>query len=110
MRYQIIWSHFAITELDAIFSYYEENANRKVAQRLVEGIFSETKRLASYPETGAFENRIASDKRKYRRIIHNNYKIIYWINVDQNRVEISDIFDARQNPIKMSRVGDSLDL
>ena len=109
MRYQIIWSDFAIIELDAIFSYYKEKANKKVAQRLVAGIFSETKRLESYPETGAFEGQIVSDKRKYRRIIYNNYKIIYWINVDQNRVEISDVFDVRQNPIKMSRVRDSLD-
>ena len=31
------------------------------------------------------------------------YKIIYWFNKDKNRIEISDVFDARQNPIKIKR-------
>ena len=28
---------------------------------------------------------------------------IYWINTNKNRIEITDVFDTRQNPIKIKR-------
>lgn len=35
--------------------------------------------------------------------IFEYYKVIYFINSEKNQVEITDVFDTRQNPIKMSR-------
>ena len=29
---------------------------------------------------------------------------IYWVNKDQLRVEISDVFDTRQNPVKVKNI------
>jgi len=29
--------------------------------------------------------------------------MIYWINKKENRIEITDVFDTRQNPIKIKR-------
>jgi len=28
-------------------------------------------------------------------------KIVYWTNTKKNRIEITDVFDTRQNPIKL---------
>lgn len=42
-------------------------------------------------------------KEEFRYLIFKNYKIIYWINKNKNRVEITDVFDARQNPLKLKR-------
>lgn len=43
--YSIVWSRFAESELDKIYSFYSENAGEKVAKKLIVGIISETKGL-----------------------------------------------------------------
>jgi len=43
-------------------------------------------------------------KKEFRYIVFKNYKIIYWINIKKNWIEISDVFDTRQNPIKMKEI------
>ena len=37
-------------------------------------------------------------------LIYKNYKIIYLVTLEKNIIEIFDVFDTRQNPVKMSRV------
>jgi len=44
-----------------------------------------------------------SRNREYRYLVYKNYKIIYWINTAKNRIDIIDVFDTRQNPVKISR-------
>ncbi len=41
---------------------------------------------------------------EFRYLVCKNYKIIYWINVQKNRIEIANIFDCRQNPKKMNEI------
>jgi hypothetical protein len=36
-------------------------------------------------------------------LIYSNYKIVHWINLDKNQIEIWDVFDCRQEPLKMKR-------
>ena len=38
-----------------------------------------------------------------RYLVYKNYKVIYWINEKENRIEINDVFDTRQNPTKIKR-------
>jgi len=40
---------------------------------------------------------------EFRYLIYKNYKIIYWYNQHKNWIEINDVFDTRQNPIKIRR-------
>jgi len=35
-----------------------------------------------------------------------NDEIVYWLNANQNRVEIASVFDARQNPVKIEEFVD----
>ena len=41
--------------------------------------------------------------KEFRHLICGNYKIIYWINLDKNQIEIWDVFDCRQELLKIKR-------
>ena len=40
----------------------------------------------------------------YTYLICKNYKIIYSVDHKLKRIKIADIFDTRQNPVKIKRV------
>jgi toxin ParE1/3/4 len=103
MSSNIIWSEFASSELGEIYKYHLSIAGKKIAQQIVKEILADVRRLSTNTKIGAVESQITSSLTNYRRIICNNYKIIYSIQELENRIEISDVFDVRQNPIKMSR-------
>jgi len=52
---------------------------------------------------GKIEELLSNKPQEFRYIVSTNYKIIYWFNQDKSRIEIIDVFDTRQNPIKMER-------
>ncbi len=103
MEIEIYWTDFSKKELQNIFNYYKENVTIKVAKRLTISIVKETIKLSKQPEMGQIEELLAHKPNGFRYLIFKNYKIIYWINRSKNRIEISDIFDSRQNPIKIER-------
>ena len=96
---EVFWTNFAKNELKNIFKYYELNASRKVAFDLVEGILNKGYSLKFQTNIGQKEDW----KENFRYLVFKNYKIIYWLNTEKDRVEITDVFDARQNPIKLKR-------
>lgn len=50
------------------------------------------------------EEHLKSRNVEFRYLLYKqNYKIIYWINEEENRVEIIDVFDVRQYPLKIQR-------
>ncbi|SFG49171.1 ParE toxin of type II toxin-antitoxin system, parDE [Algoriphagus hitonicola] len=59
--------------------------------------------LKKNPKIGRIEELLKERKERFRFLIYKNYKLIYWINKKENRIEIVDVFDTRQNPIKISR-------
>ncbi len=103
MGLKIFWTDFARQELHKIYSYYKKEAGEMVARKLVLGIASSTLRLRKTAEIGQREELLADREQDFRYLIHNNYKIIYWINKDKKIVEIADVFDVRQNPLKLKR-------
>ena len=103
MGLDIFWTDFAKNELRRIFDYHKEKASIRVARKLVDGIYSATHRLKSKPEMGQKEELLLDRPRKFRYLVHQNYKIIYWINSENQRLEITDVFDTRQNPVKIQR-------
>lgn len=66
-------------------------------------IYNETLKLKHQPEIGQEEDLLRSRKQKFRYLVFKNYKIIYWINENQGRIEINDVFDTRQYPTKIKR-------
>jgi plasmid stabilization system protein ParE len=103
MGLKIYWTEFAEKELERIFEYHREKANYGIAQKLVNGIYNKTLGLKEQPEIGKIEELLKERKQQFRFLVYKNYKIIYWLNPEQNRVEITDVFDTRQSPIKISR-------
>ena len=70
---------------------------------MVKGITNEAKNLSDYPKMGQVEELLRDRTQNFRYLVHTNYKIIYWINLDKKRIEIVDVFDCRQNPTKMKQ-------
>lgn len=103
MGLEVYWTDFAKSELHNIFEYYFENASPQVAQDLVEEIIRHTKNLSTQQSIGAKEPLLKEREKEFRYLVFKNYKIVYWHNVAKNRIDISDVFDTRQNPIKLKR-------
>lgn len=100
---KIIWTDFAKNELKQIFDYYKKEASQRVATKLTQTIVKETFKLSKHPKIGQKEDLLKSRSQSFRYLVVKNYKIIYWINESKFRIEIVDLFDTRQNPVKIKR-------
>lgn len=98
---QIVWTNFAISELKNIFLYYRMVAGEKTADKIRKSIFNATKPLITNPLIGGVEESLIALKQGHRYLVEGNYKIIYRV-IDKT-IYITDIFDCRQNPIKMKK-------
>lgn len=105
MELKIYWTDFAKTELKKIFDYYKKEASLAVAKKIVLGITKETIKLKLKPTNaiGQKEELLESYSEEIRYLVYKNYKIIYWINLKKDSIEILDVFDTRQNPIDIKR-------
>lgn len=103
MDLKIFWTDFSKSELRKIFNYHKEVANLRIAVKLVTGINQEVATLQNQPKIGQKEESLIDRDQDFRYMVYKNYKIIYWHNIKKNRIEITDVFDTRQNPIKIHR-------
>ncbi|MFS4482322.1 type II toxin-antitoxin system RelE/ParE family toxin [Hyunsoonleella sp. 2307UL5-6] len=103
MGLKLFWTSFSQTELFKIYEYHKEKAGIRIAKKLVNGIHSETLKLESQPEIGQIEELLKSRPQEFRYLVYKNYKVIYWVNKKESRIEVNDVFDTRQNPIKIER-------
>jgi plasmid stabilization system protein ParE len=103
MELEVYWLEFAESKLDDIYDYYMLKASQKVAKKLTDSIINTTIRLVNQPYLGQIEENLQERSENFRYLVHGNYKIMYWVNMDQKRIEIVDVFDTRQNPIKINR-------
>jgi len=72
---KIIWTDFAIENLRAIFDYYLENANEKVAHKIRKRILNSTNQLKTNPESEPIELNLESLKQGHRYVVIDNYKV-----------------------------------
>jgi len=103
MQKRIIWSEFAETQLDDIFDYYKNKASSAIATKLIRGIINAPKKLLKAPFIGKEEELLKNRKDQYRFLVFKNYKLIYSVDQEESLIKIVDVFDARQNPIKLKR-------
>lgn len=101
MELAIYWTLFAQNRVEEIFLYHKLEANIDTARKLTLGIINKTALLKSNPSIGQLEPLLSNRKEHFRYLVFKNYKIIYWHNKNQNRIEIVHVFDCRQNPTKM---------
>ena len=100
---EVVWSKFAESQLDDIYTYYAEKVSIGLAQKIVLEIINETIKLSVNPEIGPVETMLSNSVKVYRYIVCQNYKVIYQVSLEVNQVRILDVFDARQNPVKIER-------
>jgi plasmid stabilization system protein ParE len=103
MELKVKWTDFSKNELKNIFEYYKAKASVAIARKLVTGIVNETLRLKLQPTIGQEEELLKNSDKEFRYIVFKNYKIIYFVNSQLNTIEVVDVFDTRQNPIKIKR-------
>jgi plasmid stabilization system protein ParE len=103
MEYKVIWSNFAEYQLDLIFNYYTESVHIELAKKILFQIKSSVEKLYKNPFIGKKEELLSDRMENYRYLIVTNYKVIYSVNEQTKMIKIADIFDTRQNPIKLKR-------
>lgn len=103
MGLEVYWTRFSERELKKIFDYYNIKASYRIAKKLTDGIYKEALKLERQPEMGQIEELLKNRKQQFRYLVFKNYKIIYWINISESRIEINDVFDSRQNPLKIKK-------
>lgn len=103
MELIIFWTDFAKAELRKNFNYLKENVSPRVAKNENRKIVLETLRLKKLPDIGQIEPSLDNRVKKFRYLVHQTYKIIYWVNNEKKRIEIVDVFDTQQHPDKINR-------
>jgi len=104
INFRILWSDFAINQLKDIFDYHLIKASRNIAQRLIQKIIDATLILENNPKAGRKEDLLETRPQEFRFIIVKNYKIIYWIDYEFSIINISMVFDTRQDPKQIKKV------
>ena len=102
MDLAVFWSQLAEDKLFDIFTFYKQKASEKVATKIINEIVDATIDLDKNPKIGQIEQFLIDRKEEFRYLVSSNYKIIYYINLQTNRIIIANIFDARQNPEKLN--------
>ncbi|MFH1001526.1 MAG: type II toxin-antitoxin system RelE/ParE family toxin [Bacteroidota bacterium] len=102
MGLEVYWSQLAEDKLVDIYNYYKLKASKRIAQNLINGIVDSTLDLHKNPHIGQNELLLKDRKQEFRYLLFKNYKIVYWINSDFKRIEIANVFDCRQDPIKIN--------
>ena len=97
---KVYWSDFASETLRDIYIYYKGVAGKNIADKIKKTVFSATKQLGKYPKSGTVEDNLTILGEDHRYIIKGNYKIIY--KPVKEGLLITDVFDTRQDPEKIT--------
>lgn len=101
MELKIFWSQIAEDKLQDIFNYYKFKAGLKTAKKIISQIVNKTDLLEKQPQIGVNEPLLIGRQQEFRYLISTNYKIIYYINQEMQRIVVANVFDTRQNPEKI---------
>jgi plasmid stabilization system protein ParE len=97
---KVFWSNFAVQMLSEIYLYYKINIGLQVAKNIKNDILKATSQLKTYPYSGQIEPNLEGLQEMHRYLIKGNYKVIY--KEIKEGILITDIFDTRQNPVKIN--------
>lgn len=91
--YKILWTAFALKELEKTIEYLEENWTKKELRTLAESIEEKLALISQNPNL--FQ---ASDNKKnIRRVVIQTYNTLYY-RFENEQIEIISFFSNRQNP------------
>jgi len=96
---EIIWTFKAKDDLKNIYVFLRTEIDDSKAFEIVSKIVNRVEILNKMPLAGQKEPKFEKLIREYRRLVENDYKIVY--HVRGNNIYINRIFDTRQNPKKL---------
>ena len=100
----IYWTDFSKNELRTIFNYYRERFDLETARTVLSGILQAILKLENQPYVGPRDELLRDREKRFRFLVYKKHKVIYWVNIKENRIEIIDVFNIHQNPEKIVRV------
>jgi len=86
--------------LHEIYNYHEKAAGKTVADKIKTNIFSVTRQLKEQNHLGHTDPILEGIGEGHRNLVSGNYKIVY--KDVKEGVLITDVFDVRQNPVKIN--------
>lgn len=95
-----IWSDFASETLLDILQYHKEIAGKNIAYKIKTNIFNSTKQLIRHPNSGQIEKGLEQLGEGHRYLVSGNYKVVY--KKVKEGILVTDIFDTRQDPVKIN--------
>ena len=99
--FKIEYTEQYIEEITQIYKYIcKELKESNAARRLIDKVNMRILRLESNPQMHMKIGKIDRLKREYRRLLVENYIILYTIDYKQNKVFVSSIFYSRKNYLK----------
>jgi toxin ParE1/3/4 len=97
---KILWSDFSIEMLLEIYTYYKIKASPSIAKKIKTEILTATNQLKKHPTSGQIELNLEELNEGHRYLVKGNHKIIY--KEIPEGLLITDVFDSRQDPIKIN--------
>lgn len=100
-KYKVIITPTALKEIDKIYSYISKKLYAdKAAKKLMKTVDEEIKKLKYFPEIHTELQKISELNKKYRRIVINNFVILYTIDKENKKVYVSHMYYGRTNYLK----------
>jgi plasmid stabilization system protein ParE len=93
--YKILWTDFALKELEKTIKYLEKNWTEKELRNLAESIDEKLALISQNPNS--FQ--ISDYKKDIRRVVILTYNTLYY-RFENEQIEIISFFSNRQNPKK----------
>ena len=94
---KILWDNEAKADLKLIFEYLKLKSPQ-AAKNVIRDIVNQSKKIY-FTEQYQVDEFLGEP---YRRMVVRNYKLIYKIH-SESEIRILQIFDTRQNPIKLKK-------
>jgi len=101
---QVSWTHHALRAFNEKIDYCLENFGKRVALKVSDEIEMKVKRLCQHPLLGHPESLLSHRDRVYRALkVGKHHRLIYFVDENSDVIYITDIWDNRMNPSKLSK-------
>ena len=95
MEKALIYSRDALEQIQAVWSYIDENLSSQAADNLLERIDAKVEWIRKYPEAGHLSEASA----QIRYVLVDNHRRLYY-EIGEELITITALFDTRQDPKK----------
>ena len=98
IRYEVILTGKAKVELEGIYKYISKSLiSETAASSIMQKIENKILNLKKIPESYSIIEPYIQTKEKYRKLIINNYIVVYRIDKENNKVYVISIIYGKRN-------------